>query len=282
VADSRESRTPSRVAPGKPSAPEQSAPNGLASRLREHYRNNDAIWLLYHLLERSANRASLFFRHRASAREVAHGLPGTNTREANRLVWNTYDWSAEGEEWSVSSEWRQALIDEVMISNLPTNAVALEIGPGAGRWSVALQQACRELILADVSERAIELCREKLAGCDNVAYHVTDGASLSSVADSSVSFVWSFDVFVHIAPADQESYLKELARVMRPGARGVVHHAGRGYVHPGSWRSGMTAELFGDLVRARGMRMVDQFDRWGPARQHAVPTPGDVITIFER
>jgi ubiquinone/menaquinone biosynthesis C-methylase UbiE len=259
----------------------------LIPRLLEQYRENDAIWMAYHVLERAADRvgadrARRAFWRRATDRERARGLPGTNTRSANRVVWNTYDWSEGGEEWSVSEEWRDALIDEVMLPNLPADAVSLEIGPGAARWSRALQAASRKLILADVSERAIELCREKLGEHDNLVFQVTDGASLPQIGDSSVDFVWSFDVFVHIAPADQESYLREFARIMRPGGRGVVHHAGRGGVAPEAWRSSMTRERFAEAVEAAGMRLIEQRESWGENGQFAVPTSGDVITVFGR
>lgn len=218
---------------------------------------------------------------RAVARELARGLPGTNTQQANRRMWTLYDWEQGGEEWTVSPQWRQALIEEVMFANLPADATTLEIGPGAGRWSVALQRASRELILVDLSETAIELCRRRLAQFHNVSFHLTDGATLPLPA-SSVDFVWSFDVFVHIAPRDQQTYLVELARVMRPGAQAIIHHAGRGSVHREAWRSGMSAERFVDLVQAAGMCVITQFDRWGPNHEFAVPESGDVITVFAR
>ena len=109
----------------------------------------------------------------------------------------------------------------------------------------------------------MQLCREKLAGADNVEYRITDGSRLPNVADDSVDFIWSFDVFVHISPEDQQGYMSEFARVMRPGAKAVIHHAGVGGLH-GDMRSAMTREMFADLVQANGLTLVDQFERWGP------------------
>ena len=251
------------------------------SKLRERYRDNDAIWLLYHLLGRAPGDLGRWFRRRAHARALDRRLPGTNTRRENRLGWNAYDWTGGGEEWNRSSRWRQSLIDDLMLPNLPDDAVALEIGPGAGRWTAALQAASRRLILADISERALAICRDRFADCENVRYCLTDGTTIPDVADSTLDFVWSYDVFVHVAPSDQQSYLTELARTMRPGARGVIHHSGSAGWR-GGWRSAMTAEIFARLVRDNGMTVRCQFDHEVPGLDFTAHMNGDVITVFQR
>ena len=252
------------------------------SELRARYRDNDAIWLLYHVLDRLARNASWAFQRRARARETARDLPGLNTTELNSAAWSNYEWGGGGEEWTVSPEWRQSLIDDVILANLPEGAVSLEIGPGGGRWSTPLHEASDRLILADISESAIEACRKKFAGQENVEYHVTDGVTLTPLPDESVDFIWSFETFVHIAPVDQKTYMRELRRVMRRGGRAAIHHATEQSRTDRAWRSSMTAPLFAELVEANGMRVIEQINHWGPRKLHAVPTPGDVITIFGR
>lgn len=248
-------------------------------KIRYRLRANDAVWLTYHLLDKAGQKTSEVFRSKARERERAKDLPGVNTRELNRLKWTHYDWSEAGEEWTLSAEWRQSLIDDVMLAQLPDNASVLEIGPGGGRWSVELQPRVAHLTLADISPRVIEMCRERLAGASNVSYLVTDGQSLAGVADDAIDYVWSYDVFVHIAPVDQKGYLRELARVMKPGALAVVHHAGAGGSDEG-WRSSMTAEMFADLLRDNGLQPLRQFERWGANNEFGLPEPGDVITVF--
>jgi SAM-dependent methyltransferase len=276
----REVRTRSPVQ----SAAELGLPSTNLAKLRARYRDNGARWLAFHVLDHTASRVSRFFERKTRELEISADLPGVNSRRDNRTQWSNYDWSLGGEEWTASAEWRRSLIDEVMLPNMPADPVSLEIGPGAGRWSSELLAASRRLVLADISEQALKLCRQKLGEDKNLEYHVTDGASLGAVAASSIDFVWSFDVFVHIAPVDQKSYLRELARVMRPGAYAVIHHAGdAGMAGPrAAWRSSMTAELFTRLVSDSGMRLVHQFERWGPNLQFTVSTAGDVITVFSR
>ena len=214
-------------------------------------------------------------------REQRHQLPGINSVLRNRDVWNSADWSHRGEKWTPSEEWKDALVEEVMRPHLRPGGTLLEIGPGGGRWSSFLQRDAGQLILVDISERCLQLCREQFAGCSNVSYVLVDSPSLRDVADASIDCIWSFDVFVHIAPGDTASYLREFARVMRPGAVAVIHHPGQGRSF-GGYRSAVTAESFAAMVKDAGLQFVRQFDAWGDRQQFDVRMHRDVITIFER
>jgi ubiquinone/menaquinone biosynthesis C-methylase UbiE len=242
----------------------------------------------YYLLNRVAIRArgehaslSLLTSRKMRRLELAKRLAGINTRAFLRQAYTDWDWSERGEEWTLSPEWRESVVEELLRPNLPPGPVTLEIGPGAGRWSGVLQAESRRLVLADITERTLQICRERFAACDNVEYHLTDGTTLPEVGSETIDFVWSFDVFVHIAPSDQREYLREVARVMRPGARAVIHHAGKGGVDdPTTWRSSMTATLFAELLQEAGLRLISQVESWGDGFE--TPVSGDVVTIFER
>jgi len=212
----------------------------------------------------------------------AHRAYSGHSSGENRAIWNTWDWSRRGEEWDDTTEpeaWRASLIEHVLLPQLGDRATVLEIGPGGGRWSHVLQGRADRLVLVDVTERALDLCRERFADATNVEYVQTDGATLPGVADASLDFVWSFDAFVHIAPLDIASYLAEIARVLKPEGRAVIHHAGRFRRGPG-WRSPMTAALFARLADEQGLRVSRQFDSWGDGK-FGVRTNQDVITVLE-
>jgi hypothetical protein len=81
----------------------------------------------------------------------------------HRRYWSAYDWSELGEEWNASPEWKRALIEDVLAWWIIEGVAVLEIGPGAGRWSEVLSERASTLVLADVSERPLELCRERFA-----------------------------------------------------------------------------------------------------------------------
>ena len=211
----------------------------------------------------------------------AHRSYAGHSPGENRAIWTGWDWSQRGDEWNDSDEperWKATLIDEVLLASLGDAGAILEIGPGAGRWSEVLRPRAERLVLVDVTQRALELTRERLGDDGKVEYVLTDGAAFPDVEDASIDFVWSFDVFVHIAPLDVASYIAEVARVLRPGGSAVIHHSGRLQRFPG-WRSPMTAVLFAQLAREHGLEVTRQFDSWSNGR-FGVRTNDDVITVL--
>jgi SAM-dependent methyltransferase len=206
-----------------------------------------------------------------------------NSPTDNRLRWGEWDWSAGGEEWTASPEWKQGLIDDVLARWIPEGGVVLEIGPGAGRWSEPLRERAARMVLVDVSERPLELCRRRFGEDSGIDFVLSSGNDLPGVPDDSVDAVWSFDVFVHVAPVDQASYLDEISRVLAPGGVAVVHHAdgrNRGFLPSRrGWRSPMSRGLFAALATARGLHVERQFDSWGPDGRYDLKPFGDVITV---
>jgi ubiquinone/menaquinone biosynthesis C-methylase UbiE len=204
----------------------------------------------------------------------------------NRERWTHWDWSGRGEEWNASSEWKQALIDDVLMKWIPMDQVVLEIGAGAGRWSAFLQPRTRRLILVDVTERALALCRQRFVAADNVEYVLSSGNDLPGIARSSIDAIWSFDVFVHVAPVDQADYLAEVARVLTPGGVAVIHHAdGRNLGDLPSrngWRSPMSRYLFATLAVERGLSVEAQIDSWGSSGRYDLSAYHDVITVCRK
>jgi ubiquinone/menaquinone biosynthesis C-methylase UbiE len=215
----------------------------------------------------------------------AHRAWRDNSAGENRQRWNRWDWSRMGEEWTASEEWKQALVDEVLLPTIPPGGTVVEIGPGGGRWSVLLQPRAERLILVDVAQRPLDLVRERLGDAPNAEYVLTDGSALVGVADASVDAVWSFDVFVHVAPADQAAYLSEIARVLRHGGVAAIHHAdgrNRG-VAPSrhGWRAPMTAALFAVFAREHGLEVERVVRSWGRDRD-ALGAFGDAISVLRR
>jgi ubiquinone/menaquinone biosynthesis C-methylase UbiE len=83
------------------------------------------------------------------------------------------------------------LIEDVIARWIPEGGVVLEIGPGAGRGSGVLAARASRLVLADVSERPLELCRERFKGDARIEYVLCTGRDLSGVQDGSIEAVWS-------------------------------------------------------------------------------------------
>lgn len=185
----------------------------------------------------------------------------------NRELWEHYDWSGGGLEWG-PAESRDALIDELLPAE---HAAIVEIGPGAGRFSEVLAERAERLVLVDVTEEALRRCRERLGERPGVEYVRTDGPGLPGVESGAFDLVWSFEAFVHMQPVDVGAYVGEIARVLRPGGRAVIQHAGR--FDRSGWRAPMSAELFARLAHERDLRVESQ-RTWG--------TYDDVISVLLR
>jgi ubiquinone/menaquinone biosynthesis C-methylase UbiE len=216
----------------------------------------------------------------------AHRRWRGNSVASNRDWWERYDWTAGGEEWTASPQWKEALVEHVLHALIPGGVSVLEIGPGGGRWSAELAGRARHLVVLDVSEAALESCRERLAPYGNVSFVLGDGRGLAGVAGASIDAIWSFDVFVHIAPLDLAGYLDEIARVLVPEGVAVIHHAdgrnrGRLLSRHG-WRAPMSRELIAALARERGLAVQSQFDSWGEGGRFDLSAYGDAITVLRR
>jgi len=220
-----------------------------------------------------------------SSLEQKYLLPGDNTPARNYAMWQDYNWGKKGEEWTVSPEWKQSLIDEVMLKYITPGKTILEIGPGAGRWTETLQKIAKKLILVDLSDKCIELCKQRFSQCNNIEFFVNDGANIDFIQSETVDFIWSFDVFVHVNPVETEQYIKGFSRIFKKGGLGIIHHPGEGRSHEykdNGWRSNMTAELFRDMLKKHGLTLVKQFDSWGNRQQFNVKHYNDIITVFKK
>lgn len=211
------------------------------------------------------------------------------TKEYNQEFYNRYDWSDSGEEWTRDVDgymgkdpetWKKNLIDGMLIPNIPEGCTVLEIGPGGGRWTEVLLGRCGHVHVADVSEVCLDLCRKRFSEKTNITYHHITRGTLEFLPDASLDRVWSYDVFVHINPNETSQYLKEFARVLKPGGIGVIHHAGvydKAHMKKmlAAGRAPMTRDFFAHLVVDAGLSLVGQ-------NSTLIHFPHDVITVFRK
>ena len=147
---------------------------------------------------------------------------------SNRKLWNDWQWSPDGEDWSAGCGNSEALwffgIYPRIHSFLPTSTI-LEIAPGGGRWTKHLKNYCDRLIAVDLSETCIDLCRKRFAEEHHLTFHLNDGKSLDMIASDSIDFVFSFDSLVHADADVIQSYLRHIATKLKPNGVGFVHHS---------------------------------------------------------
>lgn len=205
----------------------------------------------------------------------------------NLAVWEGWDWSHEGEEWSASWGGTEALWQGTLLPRIsrfvPTGTI-LEIAPGFGRWTQYLQGLCERLVVVDLTQACIDHCRERFADYDHITYHVNDGRSLEMIEDESLDFVFSYDSLVHVELDVLEAYVEQLGRKLKPGGAGFIHHSNAGsyrvlnaaarrvpkklrrrFVERGlvtdvfAWRAeSVTADAFADACRRAGLTVLGQ------------------------
>jgi ubiquinone/menaquinone biosynthesis C-methylase UbiE len=140
----------------------------------------------------------------------------------------------------------------------------LEIACGAGRHAAQIQNRCGSLTLVDTSPDALEISKRRFAGNPRIRIlPPTDGLTLP-LGDSSMSAVFSYDAMVHFEPLTIASYIKEAARVLRPGGRALLHHSayaknptGKFTDNP-AWRSYMPAGFVAHVATRSGLKVLDQ------------------------
>jgi len=222
----------------------------------------------------------------------------------NRLIWGNPDnWPDGGDGWDFHAKfcrqpyeaWKDSVVKEFLVPYLGPQVDVVEIGPGQGRWSQFIIANARTVALVDLSSNCIEACRRRFAHADSasVSFHVNDGISLP-IESASVDLVWSFGAFVHIELPEIDRYLGEVRRVLRPGGRFVIHHAGRSErpedhraeTEPGGspdagLRSEVSARQFAEVTADNGLVVDQQIWHWGPRCEFGLAFR-DVISIGTR
>ncbi len=243
---------------------------------------------------------------------------GDNSVAENLKEWDEdHVWDEGGDEWKgqaarcgVSYEqWKQSLIQHLIVPYVGPDAVVLEIGPGHGRWTEKLlEQPCSRLVLVDLSPTCLEMCRSRFSD-PRLETFQTPGDALPPDCTESVDLVWSYDSFVHVAATEFRRYLAEIYRVLRPGGVAILHHAnrrqstlwmgglrsvgdrgrrlyqvismGRGEDSDG-WRSNVSAKDVSSWIGDSGLVLQRQFTRWSVDDPCGVPRFGDRISIMTK
>ncbi len=149
--------------------------------------------------------------------------------EENAHYWEeVYDWSSAGEEWSrgwgdSQAKW-EGSIHPRLKRFLPADTI-LEIATGYGRWTEFLMDHCPHPVGVDISPQCIEACQARFP---ELEFHQNDGQTLPMVADNSVDFVFSYFSLIHAEVDTVLSYLKEIARTLKPQGAGFLHHSNLG------------------------------------------------------
>ncbi len=245
-------------------------------------RENGLLWFLYmSVYYVGSSLADLGFSAADTLRKK-RGLPGLNSLAGNKFIWEHWDWSGRGEEWTPSAAWKTSVVKKFIDPHFSNQDATLEVGPGAGRWSEYLIPKAKTYLGIDLSEACVAECRKRFASCQNARFEVGNGRDLGSVSTGSIDGIFSYDVFVHINGLEFESYVSDFSRVLKHGGVGIIHHGSSGG-SGGGHRSDVTTAQVREYILRHGLELVEQIDSWvDQGEQHQAGLYSDVITIFRK
>ena len=99
----------------------------------------------------------------------------------------------------------------------------LEIGPGGGRWTRYLLGA-RRLYLIDYHQELLDELARSFRG-SKLTMIRNNGSDFPGVPAGCVDFLFSFGCFVHLDLDIIESYLDNIAAVLKPDGIAVLHYS---------------------------------------------------------
>lgn len=259
-------------------------------RIKSRIKEKGVLWTVsdyFHKLKVKRLEKSIIDANKSDLEKGEKAIPidlPTHTIEENRRRWETHDWSKRGDEWSERAQknkgldpkiWKETLIEKMMLKYIKNKGIIFEIGPGGGRWTETLQKLGERIIIADITERCLEMCKERFKSVDNIEYKLIK-KRLDFLEDNSIDYVWAYDVFTHMNPSDIETYLKEIKCALRPGGYAIIHHSGtfsdyKNYQE--GYHSLMGKKQFALLVEKYEMKIIEQNDELAHEN-------GDVVSVF--
>lgn len=113
--------------------------------------------------------------------------------------------------------------DRYVLPYVDPAGVAVEIGPGGGRWTRYLL-GFRQVYVVDYHA---ELLQELKKHFDrpNMAFIRNTGTDFPGIADRSVDFLFSFGCFVHLDAHLVEQYLKNMRRILKGSSHAVIQYS---------------------------------------------------------
>lgn len=112
---------------------------------------------------------------------------------------------------------------EYLLPLIQPEFTGVEIGPGGGRWTRYLK-AIHRLYVVDFHQDLLDELGRKFKE-PNIVPVKNNGDDFPNIGDGEIDFLFSFDVFVHFELPLVESYLRNMHRILKPGAKVLIHYS---------------------------------------------------------
>lgn len=113
--------------------------------------------------------------------------------------------------------------DRWVLPYVRNDQIAVEIGPGGGRWTRYLL-GFQRLYAVDFYPELLDELKRHFAK-PNVVFIQNSGTNFPGVPVGQIDFVFSFGCFVHLDDAIIKGYLANLKGILKPGANVVIQYS---------------------------------------------------------
>jgi ubiquinone/menaquinone biosynthesis C-methylase UbiE len=142
------------------------------------------------------------------------------------------DGSADEETLQVTGRWTAEQVAHALL--LQKSDHVLELGCGIARVGRELAPLCGCWRGVDISENMLKVARSRTAHLPNVEFSLLSGTSLAEFPGDAFDKAYSVTTLIHLDKEDLFLYLRELARVLRPG--GLLYFDTWNLAHEIGWK----------------------------------------------
>ena len=136
--------------------------------------------------------------------------------------------------------------------------VALEIGPGGGRWTRYLV-GFRELYVVDFHAEILGELRRTLS-LPKMRFVQNNGSDFPGIEARSIDFLFSFGCFVHLEQDIIAGYLDSIRYILKPGGNAIIHYSdkSKAMAQVNQSFSHNNPELMRSMVTGAGFRVMEE------------------------
>lgn len=148
--------------------------------------------------------------------------------------------------------------DNWVLPYVAKDQIAVEIGPGGGRWTQYLL-GFGQLFAVDYYPELLEQLKKNFDK-PNVVFVQNSGTDFPGVPRHEVDFVFSFGAFVHLEPRLIEQYLQNIRGILKPGGNAVIHYSDKNKIMARNNPTFVetTPEVMRNMVTETGFSIVEE------------------------
>lgn len=176
------------------------------------------------------------------------------------------DWYYEdAEKYGIATFWDKDTVFYSMFDKLDLTNV-IELACGWGRHVKYYIDKAGSVMLVDILQRNIDVCKERYSKNEKVDFYKNNGYDFEDLKDDTYTAIFSYDAVVHFEMMDIYSYLKEMYRVLVPGGMALIHHSNDGSDYKNTFgnssnphgRNFMSKTVFAYMAHRCGFEIVEQ------------------------